>query len=785
MELVKDSPLSIGWVTFPIRPPATTMVVAVKATFDLADGGPCPLSAEQQLVTGDMFWDDDVERSVRWDSDLAIAKPQGEWWLTGIWRPSPTREATHAVLDVKVGAQAKRVAIIGDRWWQKGVMGSVTPPRPLTEVPLSLDRAFGGPKYKENPWGLGLVPDPDDPEGRIRLPNLEDAASPIGSSSDRPRFVGLFPMPRTHPARMALTGTYSGDYMTTRWPYYPADFQWSHFQAAPPDQRIQGFFRGDEPIEASGLHPSLPRVRCALPGLAPRVFLQPTGAAPGSPLTQVAMVLDTIVVDATEAKAIAVWRGHIEGVREDLTDVSHVFLVHEPYDRVGTVGEYRAWFDRKLAEEAAEDLAFEPEPIPPDQPVETTVVTEAPSIEQLAAWDAESDETPEDPLAERRRALVEEGVPPEIAEQLAPSGPPAPPPDPAIAAQELEAAIVAARELGQPQLAEALEAAREPAEEEVPPPEPPAPVAPSLTPRERVEAGLAEGISFAGANLVDADLSGLDFSGRDLGEAILTRANLRGCRFVRANLTGVVLDDAVADGAVFDGAAMDGAHFDRLRGQDVSFQGASLEDAHAEQAQLPRADFRGVRGARLELVACALPEARFDNASLDAAELSGSILTKASFVDASLVDAWLDGGVSAQGAELEGADLHLLRAQGSDFSDAGFKWTRADEARFSGSRLDRANFSFAQLTKADFADASCLETIFLAVQAPGAVFDRAALVGAQLGRANLLEGSFMEANLHHADLRAANLYRAELYRARVEDARFELANLESTKLEDR
>ncbi|MBX3271250.1 MAG: DUF2169 domain-containing protein [Sandaracinaceae bacterium] len=798
MQVVKDSPLSIAWVTFPVRPPVQTLVVVVKATFDLVAAGPCPLSAEQTLVTGDAFWDDDVERSVRWDSDLAIAKPEGEWWVTGLWRPSAARTVTHAVLDVRVGAQHKRVAIIGDRWWNKGMLAGATPPRPLEAVPLSLDRAFGGAGHAANPWGLGLAPDPDDPEGRVRLPNLEDAASPLASASDRPRVASLFPIPRAHPARMALTGTYTGDYMATRWPYFPADFQWSHFQAAPPDQRLRGFFRGDEPIEAEGLHPEHPRVRCRLPGIAPRVFLHPTGGAPGSPLTHVPMVLDTIAIDATDAKVHAVWRGHVEGVRETLEDVSHVFLVHEPIERVGTVGEYRAWFDRKLAEEADEEAAFEPAPPPPD---EATVVTALPSAEQLAAWDAEAaaseeaaaiaEQAPVDPIDALRADMRADGIPEDVIETLLPRVS-APPPDPAAVAREeaaaLEAAIAAAREVGDPSLVAALEAAREPPPEEPPPEAPsaePPPEPPPLTGRQAVERDLAAGASFAGAIFAAVDLSGLDFSGRDLARAVLARCDLRGCRFAGANLDGASLEASALDGAVFDGASLAGANLDRVHGEGVSFRGARLEDAHAEAASLARADLRGAQAARAEILRCRLTEACFDGANLDGAELGGCELTRARFVDASLVDAWLDAGVVAHGAELEGANLHLLRAYGSDFSDAHFKWAKADGARFGGSRLDRANFSFADLAKADFAGASCVQALFLAVQAPRAVFDRAVLVGAQLGRANLLEASFMEANLHHADLRGANLFRAELYRARTEDARLELANLEGTKLEGR
>ena len=788
MRVVKDTPLQLGWLTWQIRPPQTTLVCVVKATYELVAQGVCPLAETQDAVTGDLFWDDDADRVIRYDSDLAVSKPRAEWWVTGTWRAPPNRTVRHHTLTAGVSGQRKRVALIGDRYWQPGVGGGITSPAPLTQLALSWERSFGGPDISANPRGAGVAPDPSDPESRVRLPNIEDPDRLIGSPDQRPRPIGLSAVPRSYPERARLTGTYDGAYMRERWPWFPADFRWEHFLAAPQDQRRDGYYRGDELLELDGGPPTLPSARCRLPGLVPRLFFAPERLEANTPLVAVPMVLDTIVLDV-EGRAHAVWRGYLDGVDDKLTGLGYAFLVDEPMDRPSAPEHYRAWLDRKLAEEDAEDEAFEPR-APQD---DATGDAEGAGLDAGVAPAS----PPARPDAEelrnaQREALLTEGLAPSIVERLLPATPPAPPvSDPAREAAERAAAIVAARELGREDIAGALESLDEPDERppaEAPPsgaaaPEAPDGTTPDPSLRALVQRALEDGTPLAGSLLPGADLSGLDLSGRDLSRCVLVGANLSGARFVGTKLDGAVLDDAIADDACFDGASLLEAHFDRLRGERVSMRGATLEDAHGEAAHLPGVDLREAKASRLELPKSYLAAANCEGATLDEAELSGSDLSGASFIDASLVDAWLDRGTRAARACFEGARVEKLRASEGDFRETSFKWAKANGARFGRSHLDRANFSFAELAEADFSEAHMAEAVLLSVQAPGARFQDAVLIGAQLGKANLHEARFEGANLEHADLRASNLFGAELWRARTEHAQFELANLRRTKRE--
>ncbi|RZO59301.1 MAG: DUF2169 domain-containing protein, partial [Sandaracinaceae bacterium] len=139
MKLVADSPLRVGWLPWQFAPGDWRLVVAVKATVELVREGTARLADEQAFVTGDLFWDDDVERSVRYDGDLALTKPQGEVWLTGTVRtPEPVRELA---CSARVGDVAMRFSVIGDRWWRSD--GGQTEPAPFSEMPLCWERCFG------------------------------------------------------------------------------------------------------------------------------------------------------------------------------------------------------------------------------------------------------------------------------------------------------------------------------------------------------------------------------------------------------------------------------------------------------------------------------------------------------------------------------------------------------------------------------------------------------------------------------------------------------------------
>lgn len=152
MEVVRDTPLEHGITYWAIEPPRASMIVVVKVTFDLRPNG-FELAPTQPPVTGETFWDDDPQRSVRWPTDLAILKPRGECFVVGCARPLTGRPETQTTASFAIGAVRKSFAVFGDRTWSGDAPSA---PTPFTEMPISWERTFGGPGIDDNPLGTSL-----------------------------------------------------------------------------------------------------------------------------------------------------------------------------------------------------------------------------------------------------------------------------------------------------------------------------------------------------------------------------------------------------------------------------------------------------------------------------------------------------------------------------------------------------------------------------------------------------------------------------------------------------
>src|SRR5580693_907147 len=134
-------------------------------------------------------------------------------------------------------------------------------------MPITWANAFGGPTYAQNPVGTGL----DTP----RLPSVESTAEIVRSRSDRPAPASLGPIHAGWPQRAGKVGkAYGKGYVKERSPYYAEDFDWSYFSAAPADQQIKGYLRGDEEISFHGLHPDAAAFSARLPAVRVRAFVK-------------------------------------------------------------------------------------------------------------------------------------------------------------------------------------------------------------------------------------------------------------------------------------------------------------------------------------------------------------------------------------------------------------------------------------------------------------------------------------------------------------------------------
>jgi hypothetical protein len=141
------------------------------------------------------------------------------WHGTGVTAAGTARgpgRAPHtAHVDLRVGAESRRLVVTGDRKWVKNAGKLVASlPAPWDAMPLSWSLAFGGsvdvppgpfgPEglphpggtvvFPLNPGGKGLVLDEAKAEG-APLPNIESPGAAMKAPLDRPRPAGFAPCP--------------------------------------------------------------------------------------------------------------------------------------------------------------------------------------------------------------------------------------------------------------------------------------------------------------------------------------------------------------------------------------------------------------------------------------------------------------------------------------------------------------------------------------------------------------------------------------------------------------
>src|SRR6478736_438969 len=144
------------------------LLCMVKATFELSPGASEPELAPEErarpLRFADVPWGEPEKSSLLFPSDLCVKKPGTDVVVAAVARapggqPTPSFDAF-----VRVGHLSKALRLFGMRLWQADGSG-LSSPRPVTEVEVRYDNAWGGSddsdpanfvEESRNPVGLGV-----------------------------------------------------------------------------------------------------------------------------------------------------------------------------------------------------------------------------------------------------------------------------------------------------------------------------------------------------------------------------------------------------------------------------------------------------------------------------------------------------------------------------------------------------------------------------------------------------------------------------------------------------
>jgi uncharacterized protein YjbI with pentapeptide repeats len=716
----------------------------------------------------------------------------------------------------------KKLAVFGDRYWAGTAVragtteriptsSKATEPVPFTEMPLGWERAFGGPSYAKNPLGRGIDRiDAGDGSERVPLPNVELVTSLVSSSSQHPEPAGLGPLDLSWPQRQSQAGTYGRKWLEEDFPGFAPDTNPAFFSTAQPDQRIDGFFRGDEEYVLENLHPTHSVLRGRLPGAAARVLVRRKGS---QDVEDVRMTLDTLVLLPDREIGILVFRGLTPIVEDDASDIAVALAACEDLDAPRPIEHYVAALDGRLDKDESPLLALNEDDLVPSFAAGSGLAELIGKFEDPTALIRERT------LKRVRQQLVEEGVEdPDAAlakamerspleQRLERLPDPTDPKDLAEYAGALEVLeayaenkIDEARQTADKLLDEARqeglslpEAATQEGESATGtgPPTPQTPQTlelfrqagmepdPSLVkklqqtdamelatyresahympPARRLDGDARDRARHAvtelraqGQSFAARDWTRFDLSALDLDKADLRQTLLEGADLTKTNLAGADLAGAVLAHAALTGTCLDGA---TLEGTNL---GATVVDG---------ASFAGAN----------LRKAVFARSQLVSASFKGADVTDADWLEANLGTVDFEAAIAPETTFLPQMKMDLPKKDAPKEDPVPSDLTRC---RFPGAKLKKANFLYAKLDGVDFAGADLELVTFLSVSADGANFR-----GASLRSLHAVMGcSFVGASFEGADLTGAFLRGANLRGANFEGARLEGADLSECDL---
>ncbi len=711
--------------------PAHSLSLIVRGTFKLVEGAPAELLEDQPPIVGDIH---DEEERLRYEGEFVPFKPKADLLLAGHCHTPGEEPLQSCPVLFRVGQVERLLGIFGDRHWQKKVLGLVpvrSDPEPFTSMPLTYDRAFGGNGYAANPIGMGASPSElENGETVHRLPNIEDPHDLITATGSKPQPAGYGPVPKEWALRSGKLGTYRKDYLQTRWPWFPEDFDPSYWNAAPPEMQVE-FLKGDETVFLQNLVAGKPEYSTQLPGLRVRCFVHrtPTPENEIEGTEEVPMVLDTLHVDADAMTMCLVWRGHTAVTDEEHAEISHVLIGSEPADQPPVEPDYEA---AAKTQAVAEEAPFAPEtapemPVNMPEPPEASGLSEAQLEELKGQVEAQFKEAgggldgfgkESAPLGEQVAAMRESGIDDGTIEELR-----------QLLAGHDSAAVQA----------------------ETP--------AQAMTPAAAVEqlvALAAAGASLAGVDLAGASMAEVEFPGADLMGARLQEIDLGGAKLPEAVLKGAQASQASLAGADLAGADLSGADLSAADLSGANLSGACLDDADLTGANLAGANLSGASAVGATMPEVVLDDADLSGADLSSADLSHSSCQRTNFTSAIMVAASIEN-THAPSACFTGVDGANLRASGSKCPGADVKGARLASSQWKGAELQEAEFDNCVMTRVNL--------------------EKINAEGSSWSAADLREARFYKASVRSADFSKGNLMGASLERAIASNATFDLANL--------
>ncbi|MBK8938882.1 MAG: DUF2169 domain-containing protein [Polyangiaceae bacterium] len=257
--------------------------------------------------------------------DHWMFKPQAEVLVTGSCFTGERAKGSEYVR-LSVGPADKRAVdkklfVFGDRRFTLIGPGE---PQMFTKMPVDYAHAFGGEKYPHNPIGKGLTTVKDETGAELHpLPNVEDPKALVTSKGDRPTPASFAAWDLTWPVHFEKKmGTYDAKWVEKNGFSLADDVDFSLFNVAAPDQRVDRMWDGSEEIRVENMHPDRRVLETKLPGFKARCLVRYKAEYDKEQkLHDLPLRTDTIHLFPHHERAIVFMRATTEIHTTDATDV--------------------------------------------------------------------------------------------------------------------------------------------------------------------------------------------------------------------------------------------------------------------------------------------------------------------------------------------------------------------------------------------------------------------------------------------------------------------------------
>lgn len=314
--IINETPFAVEQLFLMDKNGRDILVLVIKATYQINGNSKLEIADKQVPVNvSGEYYGEQGKSSFKYEPEVASVKIATDVALIGHAYPDRP-SATKVDVTLKVGTIQKTVRVFGERQWTNTIgLKRISSPKPFNKIPLVYERAFGGwdrtnanlKKHtfeQRNPFGRGYG---KFVEGK-KLPNLENPKKRIKNPNDKPSPAGFGFIGPEWQTRVKYIGTYDKNWMETKMPLLPDDFDQRYYNAAHPDLIAQGYLKGNEPVEIVNASQN-GQLKFNLPGILP-----PEGMVVMKDETKhsINTNLDTVIINTDDYILLLLWRGNID-----------------------------------------------------------------------------------------------------------------------------------------------------------------------------------------------------------------------------------------------------------------------------------------------------------------------------------------------------------------------------------------------------------------------------------------------------------------------------------------